>query len=65
MYHVLEKQYLVPAIEECIDRDIPLSRRSEMFSSYIFQEKDIIPIDQIISETIKSPIWTENNLKSV
>ena len=65
MYHVSDKEYLVPAIEKCINLNIPIGRKSEIFSSYIFDQRDIMTIDQIISGTIKSPVQTKNNLESV
>ena len=61
VYHVLNKQHLAPAIEECLNREIPSNRKSEIFSSYIFNKGDIIPINQLLSETLESPISSENN----
>ena len=56
IYHVLNKQHLAPAIEECLHREIPIDRKSEIFSPYIFNQNDIIPINQILSETLDSSI---------
>ena len=65
IYHVLDKQYLEPAIEGCLNRGIPINRRSEIFSPYVFNREEIISVNQILSETIHSPIYSGNNLKSV
>ena len=65
IYHVLDKQYLEPAIEGCLNRDISINRRSEIFSPYVFNREEIISVKQILSETIHSPIYSRNNLKSV
>jgi hypothetical protein len=64
IYHIPNKELLNLGIKTCLNRDITGRERAESFSSYIYDNSDIAPMNKIICKMITSRISMKDNLES-